>query len=289
MRVQRALTTAIPLVMTLAMAGCITTTAQHEELQREVVDLKKKVSERDTQLQETLVLAQEQMAKVEEQLEKAERLLRDNQATLGVRVDDLELGLADVRGLAEDSQNGLAAISQNIDESRTEVDQRLAALETQIKAETDIPEGKSDLLRAAEQALSAKEYDRARRLFRTYLSRYPADAKEAEVRFEIGQTLFAQRDYRSALGEFYWLVQNAPDSEVIHDAVYYSGLAFAKLGQCDKSVAYFQAIIKDGSGAPERYQKQAKKQIETLEKDDGKICTDRRDPEAEAEAGEPAS
>ena len=273
-----------PVLLVLSVAplsACITMKADHDELQREVIELKKKVAERDTQLEETLTRAQEQMAVVEEQLEKAEHILRDNQATLGVRVDNLEFDLSMVRGVAEDSQNELAALTANIAESRTEVDQRLASLETQLKAETDIPEGKPDLLREAERALKAKEYPRARRLFRTYLSRYPADPKEPEVRFQIGQTLFSERDYRSALGEFYWLVQNAPESEVIHDAVYYSGLAFAKLGQCDKSVAYFKAIIKEGSGAPDRYRKQAEKQIETLEKDDGKICTDRRDPEAE--------
>ena len=71
-------------------------------------------------------------------------------------------------------------------------------------------------------------------------------------------------------------MQNAPQSEVVHDAVYYSGLAFAKLGQCDKSLAYFKALLKPDSGAPDRYKKQATKQIETLEKDAGKICTDKQ-------------
>lgn len=275
------LTRALPLLVIAPLSGCITMKADHDELQAEVVALKKKVAERDTQLQETLVRAGEQMAEVEKQLDAAEEILRNNQATLGVRVDNLEFDVAEVRGIAEDSKNEVAALAQNLSEQRTEVDQRLAKLETTLNAETNIPEGKSDLLREAERELNSKDYARSRRLFRTYLSRYPNDAKEAEVRFKIGQTLFSERDYRSALGEFYWLVQNAPDSEIIHDAVYYSGLAFAKLGQCDKSVAYFNAIVKEGSGAPERYKKQAKKQIETLEKDEGKICADRREEEEE--------
>lgn len=264
-------------------SGCITMKADHDALESEVMALRKKVAERDMQLEETLAKAQEQMAQVEEQLAAAEKILRSNQATIGVRVDDLEVDLGEVRGVAEDSQNEVAALAQNISESRTEVDQRLAKLETQLNAETNIPEGKSDLMRAAESALKSKDYGRARRLFRTYLSRYPADKKEAEVRFKIGQTLYSERDYRSALGEFYWLVQNAPDSEVIHDAVYYSGLAFANLGQCDKSMAYFEAIVKEDSGAPDRYKKQAAKQISTLEADKGKICADRRSSEEETD------
>lgn len=277
----------VPLLLALSSTGCFVMAPQHEELEREVMELRKKVADRDTQLEETLAKAQEQMAQVEEQLAAAEQILRSNQASIGVRVDNLEFDLAEVRGVAEDSLNELAALSQNVADSRTELDERVTKVETKLNAETDIPEGKTDLLREAERALESKDYNRARRLFRTYLSRYPSDAKEPEVRFQIGQTLFSERDYRSALGEFYWLVQNAPQSSVIHDAVYYSGLAFAKLGQCDKSIAYFKAITKDGSGAPENYIKQAKKQIETLEKDDGKICTDKRTgDEPEATAGE---
>jgi TolA-binding protein len=266
----------VPLLLTVPLSACITMKADHDELEREVMTLRKKVAERDSQLQETLVRAQEQMARVEEQLDAAEKILRHNQASIGVRVDNLEFDLAEVRGAAEDSLNELAALNQNVADSRAELDQRLTKVETSLNAATDIPEGKSDLLREAERALTGKDYGRARRLFRTYLSRYPSDVKEPEVRFKIGQTLFSERDYRSALGEFYWLVQNAADSAIIHDAVYYSGLAFAKLGQCEKSIAYFKAITKQGSGAPDNYVKQSKKQIETLEKDDGKICIEKR-------------
>ncbi|MFO7565418.1 MAG: tetratricopeptide repeat protein [Enhygromyxa sp.] len=266
----------VPLLLTLPSTACLVLQPQHQELEREVLELRKKVAERDTQLEETLSKAQAQMAEVEQQLEAAEQLLRSNQASIGVRVDNLEFDLAEVRGVAEDSLNELAALTQNVTDSRAELDERVTRVETKLNAETDIPEGKSELLRAAERALEGKEYARARRLFRTYLSRYPGDPKEPEVRFQIGQTLFSERDYRSALGEFYWLVQNAPDSSVIHDAVYYSGLAFAKLGQCDKSIAYFEAITKAGSGAPANYIKQSKKQIDTLRKDDGKICADKR-------------
>jgi TolA-binding protein len=268
----------------LPLSACITLKPEHEALEKEVWELRKKVESRDQELASTLKAAAEQMAKVEEQLEKAEELLHTNQASLGVRVEDLEYQLSLVRGQAEDSLNEVAALTQNVAESRAEIDSRLGKVETAVNAEADIPEGKTDLLKGAERTLEAKDYAKARRLFRTYLSRYPGDPKEAEVRFKIGLTLFSERDYRSALGEFYWLVQNAPESEVIHDAVYYSGLAFAKLGQCEKSLAYFKALRADDSGAPERYKTQAKKQIETLEKDEGKICTDKAKPEDEAEA-----
>lgn len=274
-------TARLALLLPLSLSACITLKPEHDALEKEVWDLRKKVEARDQELAATLKAAAEQMALVEEQLEKAEELLHTNQASLGVRVEGLEYDLSMVRGQAEDSLNEVAALTQNVAESRAEIDNRLGKVETAINAEADVPEGKAELLKEAERTLEKKDYPRARRLFRTYLSRYPGDPKEAEVRFKIGLTLFSERDYRSALGEFYWLVQNAPESEVIHDAVYYSGLAFAKLGQCEKSLAYFKAVLEKDSGAPERYKTQAKKQVETLEKDDGKICTDKAKPEGE--------
>ncbi len=275
------------LLLALPLSACLVLQPQHDALEKEVWDLRKKVEARDQEMAATLVAAADQMAKVEAQLQQAEELLHTNQANLGVRVENLEYDLSLVRGQAEDSLNELAALTQNMVESRADVDSRLGKVETAINADADIPEGKTDLLKDAERTLDKKDYPRARRLFRTYLSRYPGDPKEAEVRFKIGLTLFSERDYRSALGEFYWLVQNAPESEVIHDAVYYSGLAFAKLGQCEKSLAYFKAVLKKDSGAPERYKTQAKKQIETLEKDEGKMCTDKGKPdEAEADAAD---
>lgn len=282
---RRVLRPAVSLLLALPLSACITMKSEHDELAAEVMALRKKVAERDTELEATLSKAQEQMGLVEQQLEAAEKILRDNAASMGVRVDNLEIDLAEVRGNAESSLNELAALTQNVADSRAELDDRVTKVEQKLNAETEIPEGKTELLREAERALEGKDYGRARRLFRTYLSRYPGDVKEPEVRFKIGQTLFSERDYRSSLGEFYWLVQNAPDSEVVHDAVYYSGLAFAKLGQCEKSLAYFNALVKEGSGAPDRYKKQAIKQIETLEKDAGKICTDRGAP---ADANETA-
>lgn len=249
------------------MPGCIVTTQQHNELEREVDELKKQVAARDKELEVTL-------DKARDQSEELDKLLRTRAATMGVRLDNTEADVADLRGAAEDNRNEVAAMSSQLDELQASVDSRITELETKLNQATDIPEGKKDLLREAERLLRAKDYKGSRRLFRTYISRYPEDSASAEVRFNIGLSLYSERDFRSALGEFYWVVQNAPDSSVINDSLYYSGLAFAKLGQCEKAIAYFKALSGDGS-APERYRSRADEQIKTLSGDDGTICTDR--------------
>lgn len=254
--------------LALPLAGCFVFKPQLDELQAEVDELEKKVSSRDKELEETLSKAERQSGELED-------ILRKNQANLGVRVDNMETDVQETRGVADDTLNETSALKSNIEELRAFMEERITELEGKVNQATDIPEGKQELLAAAERQLKKEKYKESRRLFRTYLSRYPADKKAAEVRFKIGLTLYSERDYRSALGEFYWIVQNAPKESVIHDALYYSGLAFAKLGQCDKATAYFNELSKKGSKAPDRYQSRAKEQIEALGKDDGKICTDR--------------
>ena len=56
------LRSAIPLLLILPLSACITMKSEHDALAAEVMTLRKKVAERDTQLEETLTKAQEQMA-----------------------------------------------------------------------------------------------------------------------------------------------------------------------------------------------------------------------------------
>ena len=245
-------------------------------MRNEVVRLEQQLAERDQELQQTLNQAQTQSASLQEKLDKAEQILRSNQASVGVRVENMEADLAEARGIAEDNQNAIAAVKSNIREMRGDTDARINQIEQQIETTINIPEGKQALFNEAEKFLNQKNYKQSRRLFRTYLSRYPNDKKNAEVRFKIGLTLFSERDYRSALGEFYWITQNARGTSTMPDALYYSGLAFAKLGQCKDAIVYFKYVSRKDVKAPKRYREQAKQQVKTLEKDQGTICQDRR-------------
>jgi TolA-binding protein len=258
-------------LISLSAPGCIVLKSQHMELVEEVDELKKQQASRDKELAETLKRADEQMGKVEGQLDKAAEILGQNQATLGVRVEDLELGQGEVRGIAEDGVNQMAALSQNIEEIRAELQERLNKLEAASNANAEIPEGKQALLKGAERAHKSEKFKDARKLFRIYLSRYPGDAKEAEVRFKIGLTLYSENDDRSALGEFHWIVTNKPDSAIIPDALYYSGLAWYRLHNCPNALAYFDAVLADPK-ASDRYKKAAKKQRDTINGDTQGVC-----------------
>ncbi|MCA9634685.1 MAG: tetratricopeptide repeat protein, partial [Myxococcales bacterium] len=226
--------------------------------------------------------SEKRLAELQEKLVEAEKLLRGSQAGLGARMDDVETQVAELRGAAEQAEYVASATNLALQELRGDVDNRVATLEGKLNEATSIPEGKSELWEEAERQLKKKEFKQARRLFRTYVSRYPGDARLAEAMFKVGLTFYGERDYKSALGEFYRIIQELPDSPVIPDALYYSGLGFAKLGQCKNAIAYFNAVMAPKSNASEQHRKQAQSQIALLEKDKGELCFDKEDASAGA-------
>ncbi|MBK6922655.1 MAG: tetratricopeptide repeat protein [Deltaproteobacteria bacterium] len=264
-----------PFVLALALpllpTGCLALKADQDEIAREVAKLRKEVA----QSQETLQRASSLSDELEKKLAQVEEVLRSNQAGLGARVDVLETDTQDLRGRVENAENVASAVQSELKEVRSDLDARLKQLEEKLNEATNIPEGKSELYAEADRQMKAKKYKNARRLWRTYESRYPEDSKLAEVKFFIGLTYFSERDYKAALGEFYNVIQQSPDSSVIPDALYYSGLAFAKLGQCTNAIAYFDALRQKKTKAPEDYKKKAGEQIDLLKKDTGEICLDK--------------
>lgn len=250
--------------------GCIALKADQDDIAREVDKLRKEVLAQSQASNHNDELAE----KLEGKLAEVEELLRRNQADLGLRVDNLETDVQDLRGQAENADYVASAVRQELLEVRGDIEQRLQALEAKLDEATSIPESKTELLAEAEKLFSARKYKQARKLWRVYESRYPGDEKMPEVRFKIGLTYFSERDYKSALGEFYQIVQQTPDVPIIPDALYYSGLSFAKLGQCQNAIAYFDVLTQKKTKAPKQYKDKAVEQIKILKADKGEICVD---------------
>lgn len=261
-----------PLVLAVG-PGCITLKADHDELVQEVAKLRKQVAEQDAQTKDTIEKSQELNGQLETKLAELEEVLRRNQADLGLRVDDLELETRELRGAAENADYIASAVQSEIKEVRGDLDLRLKTLEEKLNEATNIPENKEDLFAEAERQLKKRNYKGSRRLWRTFESRYPDDKRLAEVKFNVGLTYFSERDYKAALGEFYSITQQYPKADITNDALYYSGLSFAKLGQCQNAIIYFETLRKRRK-APAPYKKKAAEQITILKKDTGNICID---------------
>lgn len=274
----------LSVIASVVQTGCITLKKDHDSLAERVTKLDAETGDRSKDLDEKLVEADSKLAELQSKLDQAEALLRGSQAGIGVRMDTVEGEVAELRGSAENSELVATASQQAMTELRDDVDKRLRTLEEKLNEATSIPEGKDELWNEAERQLQRKNYKLSRTLWRTFISRYPGDPKLPEANFKVGLTFHSERDYKSALGVFYNIVQTLSDDPIVSDALYYSGLAFAKLGQCKNSIAYFEAISRPGSTASQQYQKAARDQIEILKKDTGDLCFDREDANAGAAA-----
>jgi len=255
------------LLLCCSLGACVLK-PEHDELREEVAKLRKQMADSA----ETLEHAKQLSTELDTKLAEIEEILRRNQADLGLRVDNLEVETQGLRGAAENADFMASAASQELKELRGDLDERLKLLEGKLNEATNIPESRAELWSEAERQFKAKNYKGARRLWRTFESRYPGDAKMSEVKFQIGLTYYSERDYKAALGEFYRIVQETPKDAVVPDALYYSGLAFAKLGQCENAIAYFSALREKKTKAPAGYKQKAAEQIELLRSNKGGIC-----------------
>lgn len=269
-------------VVSGAMTGCLTLKAEHNDLAAKVAKLETATDDRSAKLDQEIEEAEKRLLELQAKLDEAEKLLRGSQAGLGARMDDVETRVAELRGAAEQAEFVSSAANTAMQELRGDVDQRVAKLEEKLNEATNIPESKDELWNESERQLKGKNYKQARRLFRTYVSRYPGDARLAEAMFKVGLTFYGERDYKSALGEFYRIIQEQPESPTIPDALYYSGLSFAKLQQCKNAIAYFEAVQKPSTNASDGHKKQAQSQIDILKKDTGEMCLDAQDQNAGA-------
>lgn len=265
-------------------SGCLVLKAQHDDLAAKVSKIEQSSQSSSQTLDEKLAEADRKLAELQGKLDQAETLLRGSQAGIGARMDTVESEVAELRGAAENAELVSSSSQQAQQELRAEVDTRLRTLEEKLNEATNIPEGKDELWAEAERQLQRKNYKLSRQLWRTVISRYPGDPKLPEANFKVGLTFFSERDYKSALGQFYRIIQEYADDPIVSDALYYSGLGFAKLGQCKNAIAYFEALIRPKSGASAQYQKAARDQIDILKKDNGDLCFDREDANAGAAA-----
>src|SRR5690606_19905177 len=133
----------LPLVLS---TGCITLKADHDELAHEVAKLRTQVA----QAQETTEASK---ARADELTKELEEVLRRNQADLGLKVDNLEYEVQELRGAAENADYQATAVKQELTELRADVDTRLQSLEEKLNEATSIPESKTELFAEAERLL----------------------------------------------------------------------------------------------------------------------------------------
>ena len=260
----KTLQTIVMLAAALAAAGCVSTsdfeTAQRQisELQEELANIKRTASSKDEVQNVNVRIA-----------EQTETLLKSN-ATLVAKVNDIEERIQTTQGAVEEASHRLDQLGQQSARTQRDVEDlrtRLTTLQNtppppgaNLENSTGSPAtGELTVPAPAEPAAPPADpmqtyqaayrdyqrgnYDLAIEGFHDFLG-MNANADLADnAAYWIGESLFSQKKYREAIGQFDAVVNKYPQSDKVPGALLKKGYAYINVGERAQGVVQLQYVL----------------------------------------------
>jgi TolA-binding protein len=255
----------------LLAGGCMTTSAGNEmrlALEKRITDLQSENDVRDKALEAKL-------DELSQGLERARSLLTRDSADVGAQVQQQQQKMAEMEGKLDEMTHNLADLIEQTARARAELDDKLGKLSKPSGEMTldpgQVPGDKTAHFTAAYDAYKAGEQDKARALFKEYVTRYPTDTKTGDAQYWIGATYLVQNKPATALGEYRKVIALYPKSPAVDTALYGMADAFYRLHACTDAKGALEALSKrkPGKALEDRV-----KQLERVIKDAPKgYCT----------------
>lgn len=247
----------------LAAAGCVSTedfeAAQRQisELQEELANIKRTVSSKEEVQNVNVRIA-----------EQTEMLLKSN-ATLVTKVDEMDDRIQTTQGAVEQVTHRLDLISNQISQTRRDVEdlrstvgtlqqaQQPAAAGDPATAGTPAPSGGEmtvpaaaiptadpiQTYQAAYRDYQRANYDLAIEGFRDFLAAAPTSDMADNASYWIGESLFSQKKYREAIQQFDAVVNKYPRSDKVPGALLKKGYAYINVGERAQGVVQLQYVL----------------------------------------------
>jgi tol-pal system protein YbgF len=257
----------VALALLGATGGCMffTTKDEGHQLKTNLDKLRAQVDDmnlREQELRKATADAKAQVVKLREVLDQATGLVQRNSADLGVQVQKLQTDLAALIGKTEEISHTLDSVSKQFGEYRAQTDVKLEALTTKAGTATapPAPEDKDKLFDEAYKRYQAGQFEEARRLFRTFTTRYGRDDRADNAQYWLGQAYYEERKYAAAIAEFKKVLDNFPRGDATDAAMFGMALSFIELKYCTEGEAYLQDMLKrfPNSTLKEKAQKKIK-------------------------------
>ena len=96
----------------------------------------------------------------------------------------------------------------------------------------------------------AREYGQAVLDFVDFIAKYPRHPLAANAQYWIGEAYYVQRDYRQALTEFQKVLDVAPGSAKVPDALLKVGLCYRNLRDESRARQTWDRVVKDYPKSP---------------------------------------
>ena len=227
------------------LSACMTKSAGLEmrtALDKRIDDLESAISAKHAELERKL-------DEVSQGLESARALLTRDSADVGAQVQAQQQKLAEVEGKLDELTHNLTDMIEQAAKARAELDEKLGKLGTSKTGEMtldagQIPSDKTAHFSAAYEAYKAGDQDKARALFKEYVTRYPTDPKAGDAQYWVGATYLVQNKPATALGEYRKVIALYAKSPAVDTALYGMADAFYRLHACTDAKGALEALSK---------------------------------------------
>ena len=215
------------------------------------------------------------LKELEEGLERARALLTRDSADTVSRVTEQQQKMNELEGKLDEMTHNLAGLIEQTAKARADLDEKLGKFGTKpgevALDPASIPADKGAHFAAAYDAYKAAEHEKARALFKEYLTRYATDEKAGDAQYWIGASYLVQNKPATALGEYRKVISQYPKSPAVDTALYGMADAFFRLHACTDAKGAIEALIKrKPSKALEDRAKQLNRALKEVAKD---YCT----------------
>lgn len=256
---------------TLGPCGCWVTKENGKQMQADIVALQtefevvKQAHAREKgELAKRLEEADKQIAELKLLVDEYRRVTGRNAADFGVEIEQVKRHLTEMRGQVEVNGHRLGVIekhlsiihedlssqraeAQRIQEERLkkeEEDARKAAEES-AKPLPDIkrPEKKEDFYKLALSLLEAGQTKPARILFNEFLAKWPQDAYSDNALYWIGESYYAEKNYRSAALTFQRVRKEFSRGDKVPDALLKVGYCFFAMQMYREALPFLKEFV----------------------------------------------
>jgi TolA-binding protein len=233
-------------VLLCSLSSCMTT-RKGEEMRLLLEQRIERVAADNEQRQKDL---EAKLAELSENVERTRALLTRDSADVGAQVQTQQIKMSEIEGKLDEITHSLSDLSDKTARTRSDLDDRLGKVGTAKPNEgggvdpTQVPADKGAHFTAAYEAYKAGEQEKARALFREYVTRYPDDPKAGDAQYWVGATYLVQNKPATSLAEYRKVIQLCPKSPAFDTALYGMADAFFRLHACTDAKGALDALSK---------------------------------------------
>lgn len=199
--------------------------------------------------------ARTKVAELEAVLTRATELVTRNSADTGAQVETLAAQLMAQEGTIAELRNEIERLHTEFSEMEHDYEDRMkklarrAGLDVALD-ESEIPGTADEIFRQATSAYEAREFSRARALYRAFVSRHASDARADDAQYFVGQSYLVEDRPATALGEFRRVVADFASGDRVPYALLSMGEAFWRLHACDEARTAVETVTTGFARSP---------------------------------------